>query len=130
MICKHVLDIPILNKLTAVAFFRDLLQNYKAKVACGYYEKLRPRSMRERLDELTKAVQQLARGQATSIASPTRVDVERDRAFGGISAEDEQAQHQQRLDRLGDEGPGTSLQGVASTCSQTVHGLDLLAVFA
>lgn len=82
------------------------MQRYKAKVAAGYYEQLRPRTMRERLDELTLAVHRLAQGQCTPISPAMRADLERERAFGGISAEEELQQHQENLERLDNDVSG------------------------
>ena len=90
-----------------------MLQRYKAKVADGWYDQLRPRSFRERLDELARALHRLASGQ--SLQQPAIDDLERQRAFGGISADEERREHERNLDSLdasGDRGDA-QLSGIS-----------------
>lgn len=79
---------------------RGILDKYKRKVAAGYYEQLRPRTIRERLDEVCYLLHQLVAGQRVDPASVDRLTVERSRAFGGMLADEERELHASRLDAL------------------------------
>ena len=121
-ILEHSYLCILLHELESrIAACRQIMQRYKAKVAAGYYEQLRPRTMRERLDELTLAVHRLAQGQCTPISPAMRADLERERAFGGISAEEELQQHQENLERLDNDVSGPTESGMMS-------GLTLIVV--
>lgn len=114
-----------LQQCISAMLCRALLQNYKAKVAAKHYDSLRPRTMRERLDELASAVQRLGQGQAAPAASDARLEMQREHAFGGTSVEEEQENHRQRLERLTKSSSPATLAGIMLTDVHDCHALML-----
>ena len=79
---------------------RAMLDKYQRKVAAGYYEQLRPRALRERLDEVCYMMYQICSGKLVQPAAVDRLNLERSRAYGGLSSSEEQHLHEQRLQRI------------------------------
>ena len=82
-----------------MCLYRQLLSYYKERVEAGYYEALRPLTIREALNRLSQKLDQMARGEipATS-ASAALAPTEQQRAFGNISADEERRQHQRQAE--------------------------------
>ena len=76
------------------------MQYYQTRLHGGKYEQLRPRSIRERLDELSYMIYQMVSGQQIDQQAASRIQIGRSRAYGQVRADEEHDEHEQRLAAL------------------------------